>query len=55
MTDLLALKLGQPRFTWGSQLGDSLGAPGQVRQAYIQALRDADKGQIEALLKFSRS
>jgi fido (protein-threonine AMPylation protein) len=29
MTDLLALKLGQPRFTWGSQLGDSLGAPGK--------------------------
>jgi Fic-DOC domain mobile mystery protein B len=55
MADLLALKLGQPRFTWGSQLGAALAAPSQVRHAYIKALHEADRGQIEALLKFARS
>jgi Fic-DOC domain mobile mystery protein B len=55
MADLLALRLERPRFTWGSQQGVSLLAPNQVRQDYIEALRKADKGEIEALLKFART
>lgn len=50
--DLLALQLGQSRFTWG---GGNLGEPKATRQRYIDALRTADEHNIEPLLDFARS
>lgn len=50
--DLLAMKLGQPRFTWGRA---NLVDPGETRRAYVAALRAADGGEIESLLAFARS
>ncbi len=50
--DLLAMQLGQPRFTWGSV---NLVDPGQTRKAYVAALQAADTGDIEPLLAFARS
>lgn len=50
--DLLALQLGQPRFTWGS---GNLADPTEVRKRYVAALRAADAHEIEALLAFARS
>lgn len=52
MADLLIQKLGQARFTWGSQ---SLTALTETRTRYIAALRAADGGDIQALLAFVRS
>jgi len=51
-TDLLLVALGQPRFTWGSV---NLVDPGKTRQAYVAALRAADKHDIAPLLEFVRS
>lgn len=50
--DLLAMQLGQPRFTWGSA---SLVDAGATRKAYVAALQAADAGDIDALLEFARS
>lgn len=50
--DLLALQLGQQRFTWGS---GNLVDPNETRKAYIAALRAADVHEIDALLAFARS
>lgn len=50
--DLLLRFLGRPRFTWGRGV---LGKVGDVRTAYIEALRAADKGDIRPLLQFVRS
>ncbi len=50
--DLLAMELGQPRFTWGRA---NLVDPGETRRAYVAALRAADGGEIEPLLAFARS
>lgn len=50
--DLLAMKLGQPRFTWGRA---NLVDPGETRRAYVAALRAADGGEIEPLLAFAKS
>ena len=52
VADLLAMKLGQPRFTWGRA---NLVDPGETRRAYVAALRAADGGEIEPLLAFARS
>ncbi|KTF70728.1 mobile mystery protein B [Sphingomonas sp. HT-1] len=52
VADLLAMELGQPRFTWGRA---NLVAPGETRRAYVTALRAADGGEIEPLLAFARS
>lgn len=41
-----------PVFTWGEK---SLVQKGDARKNYIEALREADAGKIEALIKFSRS
>jgi Fic-DOC domain mobile mystery protein B len=49
--DLLAMQLGQPRFTWGRI---SLVSAGQTRKAYVAALQIADSGKITALLEFAR-
>jgi Fic-DOC domain mobile mystery protein B len=49
--DLLAMELGQPRFTWGrANLVDG----GATRRAYVEALRAADAGDIELLLEFAQ-
>jgi len=50
--DLLAQKLGQPRFTWGSA---NLVAIAGTRRAYVAALQAADRGDIGPLMAFSRS
>ncbi len=51
-TDLLLVKLGQKRFTWGSV---SLVNAGETRQKYVAALRSADAHNIQPLLAFVRS
>ena len=50
--DLLAMQLGQQRFTWGRA---NLVNAGDTRRAYVAALRAADNGDIEPLLAFARS
>ena len=50
--DLLLIRHGQPRFTWG---GRTLGEHGDARRTYIDALRAADQGEIAPLLSFVRS
>lgn len=50
--DLLAVKLGQPRFTWGQ---GNISPAGEVRRAYIDALRAADRHDVGPLLAFGRS
>jgi Fic-DOC domain mobile mystery protein B len=52
MADLVAGRLGQPPFTWGSTILD---APGDVRRRYIESLRRADDHDIGPLLAFARS
>jgi Fic-DOC domain mobile mystery protein B len=52
MADLLAERLGQSRFTWGSR---SLIDAGETRQRYIAALQAADARDIAPLLAFARS
>jgi Fic-DOC domain mobile mystery protein B len=51
MADLLAMRLGRPRFTWGSA---SLVDPNEARQRYIKALQAADARDIAPLLAFAR-
>lgn len=51
MADLLARKLGQPRFSWGRR---SLLDASEMRLRYIEALRAADGGDIKPLLSFVR-
>jgi len=50
--DLLAVKLGQKRFTWGSA---NLVQPAATRSAYVAALRAADDHDLAPLLAFARS
>ena len=52
MADLLVMRLGRERFTWGSV---NLQDAGQVRRRYIDALRAADDHDIGPLLAFARS
>jgi len=53
ITDLLLEKvLGRPRFSWG---GAKLESQGEVRDAYIRALRAADRNDYAPLLDFVRS
>jgi Fic-DOC domain mobile mystery protein B len=52
MADLLVMKLGGERFSWGrANLQDA----GEVRGRYIAALRAADNHDIGPLLAFARS
>ncbi|EIJ35037.1 mobile mystery protein B [Thiothrix nivea] len=53
MADLLIQRLGLPRFSWGG--GYPLGDAGNIRDAYIAALRAADRHDIAPLLRFARS
>lgn len=50
--DLLALQLGQERFTWGRA---SIVAVSETRQAYIRPLKAADAGDMALLLAFART
>lgn len=50
--DLLAVQLGQPRFSWGSQ---NLVDANATRGAYVAALRAADAHNLEPLVAFARS
>jgi Fic-DOC domain mobile mystery protein B len=50
--DLLVVRLGQPRFTWGSA---DLQAAGNARHAYIEALHGADNHDLCPLIAFARS
>jgi Fic-DOC domain mobile mystery protein B len=51
-TDLLAVQLARPRFSWGSA---SLVDSRQTRRTYIEALRAANAHDYEPLLAFARS
>lgn len=54
MADVLAARLRQPRFTWGS--GADLEDAGEIRDKYIAALRAADNNHdFVPLLAFARS
>ena len=56
-TDVLLIKqLGKSAFTWGSaSIGNGIDKEDQVRSQYINALREADRGDYQALLTFVRS
>jgi hypothetical protein len=55
MTDVIAVKYGQPEFTWGA--GKDLVAQGDARTTYLAALRalDANEDDVKSLLEFARS
>ena len=50
--DMLAIELGQPRFTWGRNAGLN---SKELRARYVAALKAADAHDIEPLLAFARS
>lgn len=52
MADLLLVRMGRPRFTWGRS---ALRAPDEMRRAYIDALRAADNHDFGPLLAFART
>ena len=52
VADLLAVRLGRPRLSWGS---GNLVATADLRQSYVSALRAADGHDIGPLLAFARS
>ena len=52
MADVLAKQQGRPEFTWGSA---DIVAPGGIRRRYIDALRAADKNDMQPLFAFARS
>ena len=52
MADVLVTKLARPAFSWGSA---NLVREGEARTKYLEAIRAADQGDIQPLLKFSRS
>jgi Fic-DOC domain mobile mystery protein B len=52
VADVLATKLGRPLFTWGSA---NLIKEGEARRKYLEAIKTADSGDIQLLLKFARS
>jgi fido (protein-threonine AMPylation protein) len=55
MTDVIAVKYGQPEFTWGA--GKDPAAQGDARTRYLAALRAlaANENDVKALLEFARS
>ena len=52
MADLLAMRLGQERFSWGRE---SLHGAGGMRRRYITAQQGADNHDVGPLLVFARS
>ena len=56
MTDVLLLSGGQQLFSWGMNTSTAvLEAEGPLRQEYIAALQEADRGDYRRLLRFARS
>ena len=53
IADVLIEKLGAPRFSWGGS--SSLVDASALRQQYVAALQQADRGEISALLAFARA
>lgn len=51
LADVVARVHGRQTFSWG---GASIGEPGELRHTYIEALRAADKGELQMLLAFAR-
>src|SRR5689334_17178120 len=49
LADVLAMRLDRPTFTWGSA---NLVKEGEARTAYLHAIRAADNGDIQPLVKF---
>ncbi len=54
MADILTVRLGLPRMTWGGGTV-ALTSVGAVREAYLTALRAADRGHFESLIQFAYS
>lgn len=52
MADLYLTSVGQPVFTWG---GRSIDQPGRIREAYLAAIHQADRGDYASLVAFARS
>ena len=52
MADALLIKLGAEPFSWGNK---DLVGPGEARAHYLNALHQADAGEIKPLLEFARS
>jgi len=52
IADVLAMKLGRPVFTWGS---DNLIKEREARTKYLEVIKAADNCDIQPLLKFARS
>lgn len=57
VADLLLKQLGNPVFSWGSKTYNyqNIGELSDLRRTYINALRKADRGDYEELMKFVRS
>jgi Fic-DOC domain mobile mystery protein B len=56
MTDLLLTRNAQQPFSWGQQTSpNELDKVGDLRTRYIEALKQADKGNYEPLIGFVRS
>ena len=53
IADVLIEQLGVPRFSWGGS--SNLVEASTLRQRYIAALQQADRGDISALLAFTRA
>ena len=53
MADLLVMRLGHSRLTWGRQEA-AKSSVGSIRKHYLTALRKADLGQYDDLLAFAR-
>ncbi len=53
MADLLIVRLGGEPFTWG--MHSDLHCANTMRQKYIHALREADRGDFGQLIAFARS
>ena len=51
IADMLILRLGGNRFTWGSATDL---AAGEARAEYIAALKEADQGKFAQLIEFAR-
>jgi len=51
MADFIVVRNGRQRFAWGRK---NLTSAGQIRAQYIDALKQADGGNITPLLKFAR-
>jgi Fic-DOC domain mobile mystery protein B len=52
MADLVVIRLGGNRFSWGST---NLQSVGEVRRRYISALQAADQHDVRLLVEFARS